>query len=124
VLREVLAQQTVRVLVAAALPRAARVAEVDGDADLSGSRGSLREWVTGNTVVDLKVVLWSWRTSTSVASAPTWTVSTSVVDGPSQQLVCNIPGSFKIPGAESAAHGAAPAVMLTSFNPQGEFGWL
>lgn len=82
------------------------------------------DWVTSPTVVALKVVLWSWRTGTSVASAPTWTVSTSVVDGPSQQLVFNIPGSFQIPGAASAPHGAASAVMLVSFNPQGEFGWL
>lgn len=82
------------------------------------------DWVRGPTVVALKVVLFSWRTGTGVASAPTWTVSTSVVDGPSQQLVFNIPGSFQIPGAESAPHGAAPAVMLVSFNPQGEFGWL
>jgi hypothetical protein len=82
------------------------------------------DWVTGPTVVALKVVLWSWRTDTSVANAPTWTVSTSVVDGPSQQLVFNIPGSFQIPGAASAPRGAAPAVMLVSFNPQGEYGWL
>jgi len=82
------------------------------------------DWVRGPTVVALKVVLFSWRTGVGVANAPTWTVSTSVVDGPSQQLVFNIPGSFQIPGAASAPHGAAPAVMLVSFNPQGQFGWL
>jgi hypothetical protein len=92
--------------------------------NLSGHRGGLVEWVNGDTVVELKVVLWSWRTGTSVASAPTWNVSTSAVDGPSQQLVFNIPGSFKIPGASSAPHGDAPAVMLTSFNNQGAFAWL
>jgi len=92
--------------------------------DLSGSRGSLREWVTGDTVVELTVVLWSWRTGTSVASAPTWTVSTSVVDGPSQQLVFNVPGSFKVPIEEGTPRGAPPAVMLVSFNSQPEWGWL
>jgi hypothetical protein len=98
----------------------------------SGDRGSLSgtgpfhvwDWLVGDTVVDLKVVLESWRTGTSLATAPTWTVSTSVVDGPSQQLVFNIPGSFKIPGAETAPHGAPPAVMLTSFSPQGAYGYL
>jgi len=86
---------------------------------LSGRTGPFHVWdqLMGDTVVDLKVVLKSW-------SNTTWDVSTSVVDGPSQQLVFNIPGSFKIPGAAGAAHGAAPAVMLTSFNPQGQYGWL
>jgi hypothetical protein len=107
----------------AKLPRF-EVSPVSRPDNLSGHRGGLVEWVNGDTVVELKVVLWSWRTGTSVASAPTWSVSTSVVDGPSQQLVFNVPGSFKIPGAESAPHGAPPGVMLTSFNNQGEFGYL
>jgi hypothetical protein len=103
--------------------------ETSSSSGVSGRTGGHvwnRVWdlVTGRTVVALKVVLWSWRTGTSVASAPTWTVSTSVVDGPSQQLVFNIPGSFQIPGAASAPHGAAPAVMRVSFNPQGGLGWL
>jgi len=97
--------------------------------DVSGRTGGHlwdRVWdrLTGPTVVALKVVLWSWRTGTSVASAPTWTVSTSVVDGPSQQLVFNIPGSFQIPGTAAAPRGSAPAVMLVSFNSQGKFMWL
>jgi hypothetical protein len=91
---------------------------------LSGGGGSLWDWVTGDTVVELTAVLWSWRTGTSAASAPTWTSSTSVVDGPSQQLVFNIPGSFKIPGAETGPRGAPPAVMLVSFNNQGAFYYL
>jgi hypothetical protein len=86
---------------------------------LSGHRGGLREWVNGDTVVQLDAVR-----HTSGTNTPLFTVTTSVVDGPSQQLVFNIPGSFKMPGEVGLQRGDPPAVMLVSFNPVGEWNYL
>lgn len=85
--------------------------------ELSGTKPfakSVWDWLMGDAVVELTVVLRSH-------SNTTWQSSTSELNGPSQQLVFNIPGTFKIPAAGS---GAPPAVMLTSFHPTGEFGFL
>ena len=87
--------------------------------NLSGPRGSLTVWVGGDTVVELKAVH-----HTSGTNTPLFTATTSVVDGPSQQLVFNIPGSFKMPGEVGLARGDPPAVMLVSFNQNVEWNYL
>jgi hypothetical protein len=87
--------------------------------DLSGRGSGWRGVVAGDTVVELKATHHTSGTNTLL-----FTATTSVVDGPSQQLVFNIPGSFKMPGEVGHQRGDPPAVMLVSFNPQGQWNYL
>lgn len=96
-----------------------QVGPVSRPNSLSGHRGGLSVWVNGDTVVELQAFHHTWGASTLL-----WNVTTSVVDGPSQQLVFNIPGSFKMPGELGLQRGDPPAVMLASFNPQGDWNYL
>ncbi len=45
----------------------------------------------------------------------TWTATTTILDGPSQQLIFSVPG---------AGPNAPQALMLISFADTGQFGWL